>query len=75
MATGSLSFVGSSGLIIMILWFSRIKITAAVRRILLGLCAYDVIQSLASVATTFPIPEGQGFYGASGTVGTCDVQG
>ena len=36
-ATG-LSFFGSSGLIVMILWFSRIKLSAVARRILLGLC-------------------------------------
>ena len=59
----------------MIVWFSRIKLTAAVRRILFGLCVYDVFQSLASIATIFPVPEGQGFIATSGTVGTCDVQG
>jgi len=77
MATGSLSFVGSSGMIVMILWFSRIKLSAVARRILLGLCIFDVFQSLASLATTFPVPAGHGLFGSysSGTVGTCDVQG
>ena len=75
MATGSLSFFGSSSMIVMILWFSRIKLSAVARRILLGLCVYDVFQSLASLATTFPVPPGQGLFGASGNVGTCDAQG
>jgi len=74
-ATGSLSFFGSSGLIVMILWFSRIKLSAVARRILLGLCVYDVFQAFASLTTSFPVPPGQGVFGASGSVGTCDAQG
>lgn len=75
MVSGSLSFIGSSGLLVMILWFSRIKLYAVVRRILFGMCVYDIFQSLASLASSFPVPPDRGVFGASGTVGTCDAQG
>ena len=73
--TGSMSFMASGALIVMILFFSRIKLSVACRRIVFGLCVYDVFFSLANAVASFAIPANQGFIKTSGTVGTCDVQG
>jgi|AntRauTorckE5430_2_1112549.scaffolds.fasta_scaffold00042_9 hypothetical protein len=73
--TGFVSFVASGALIVMILFFSRIKLSAACRRIIFGLCVYDIFLSLSSTVSTAPIPVNQGLYGASGNIATCDAQG
>jgi len=73
--TGSISFVASASLIVTIIFFSRIKLSAACRRIIFGLCIYDILLSLSSAASTAPVPVNQGLYGASGNVATCDIQG
>jgi hypothetical protein len=63
--TGCISFIASGALIVMILFFSKIKLSAACRRIVFGLCVYNIFLSLSSAASTAPVPVNQGLYGAS----------
>ena len=75
MATGSLSFIASGALIIMILFFSKVKLSAVCRRVIFGLCVYDIFFSLGHALGTYPVPVGQGLYSASGNIASCDFQG
>jgi len=72
--SGLASFLGSVTLIITILR-SELKLTVPVRRIFFGVCIYNCFQSAAHAFSTFPIPKGQGLWGAIGNIGSCDAQG
>lgn len=73
--TGSLSLVGSSLLILMILR-SKKKLSVPYRRLIFGTSVYDVFQSIGLTTSVFLSPEGTDSRGwAVGTTTTCDIQG
>ena len=73
--TGFLSFLGSSIIIFLMLTKSELKLSVPSRRIFFGLCVYDCIYSVSTMFASFPIPRGQGLWGAVGNIETCEAQG
>lgn len=73
MMSGLVSFVASSTIIIMILR-STTKLTKAYRRIIFGMCIYDVLLSVCHLMSVFPCPRGTRL-GSIGNLRTCEVQG
>ncbi|GFH61821.1 hypothetical protein CTEN210_18297 [Chaetoceros tenuissimus] len=71
---GTLSFCASLGLIISILFYSKLKLTRVVRRILFGFCIYDCIYSVCAALSVAMLPKETSDY-ALGTLTSCDIQG
>lgn len=73
MITGSISFVSSLTIIVMILK-SNLKLTTVYRRLIFGISVFDLIQSLSQALSSVPMPAGS-WVGAMGNDVTCDLQG
>jgi hypothetical protein len=73
--SGTLSFLGSSCIIWLLMSENRKKLKSVKYRILFALCFTDLINSLVFVFWSLPIPKGTpGVWGALGTKATCDAQ-
>ncbi len=73
MITGSISSVASFTIIICILR-SNTKLSTTYRRLVFGISAYDLLQSLSQAFSSVPMPVGA-FWLASGNDATCTIQG
>jgi hypothetical protein len=74
--TGSLSILGSSCIIWMLLVENRKKLKSVKYRFLFALCLSDIINSLWFVFYSLPIPKGTpGVWGAMGNNTSCNAQG
>jgi hypothetical protein len=74
--SGTLSILGSSCIIWMLLQNKRKKLKSVKYRILFALCLSDLINSLVFVFWSLPIPKGTpGVWGALGNKASCDAQG
>jgi len=73
--TGTLSILGSLSIMYMILSDSERKLAKPNHRLMLSLCIFDVIQSIAYATTTLALPTETNVYGAMGTDNTCRAQG
>jgi hypothetical protein len=74
--TGSLSILGSSCIIWMLLQNNRKKLKSVKYRFLFALCFWDIYNSLLFVFWSLPIPKGTpGVWGAMGNKASCDAQG
>lgn len=74
MMSGAVSLLGSGILIIMIL-VSELKLGAPCRRIFFGLCVFDCVYSLGNAMSSLPVPKTEGIWGASGNLHSCEAQG
>ncbi len=74
MITGIVSTIASMTLIITILNSAQ-KLQVPSRRILFGMCIYDVFYSIACALSTFPVPREVGIWGALGNITSCNFQG
>merc|ERR1719491_313531 len=75
--TGSLSVIGSSAIIYMVLSDRENKLLIPKHRLMLAMSVYDVSQSLAQAMSTLPFPKeyfDDSFYGALGNMITCKIQ-
>lgn len=72
--TGFFSVVGST-YIFQDVVFHKNPIHRVYHRLVLGLSCADMVASIAIILSTWPIPETQGVYLASGTTQTCTAQG
>ena len=72
--TGALSLLGSSAVIYMIISDRAEKLAKPNNRLMLMLCAFDVIQSAAVAMSTWPFPRSDDIYGSMGNMTTCKVQ-
>jgi len=72
--TGSLSILGSSAIIYIILSVRTRKLAKPKNRFMLMMSVFDVLQSTAIVVATAAIPRGSGLYGAMGNQATCTAQ-
>merc|ERR1719491_170438 len=75
--TGSLSVIGSSAIIYMVLSDREKKLLIPKHRLMLAMSVYDVIQSLALAMSTLPFPKEYSdvySYGAIGNMTTCKIQ-
>jgi len=75
--TGTLSIMGSSTIIYSILSDRERRLSRIYHRLLLGMSIFDIVFSVAKVASTMPIPKDTipNIYGASGNQATCNAQG
>ena len=73
MITGLVSFISSLIIIIMI-YKSNLKLSTVYRRLVFGVSAFDLIQSLSQAISSMPMPVGSSV-GALGNDVTCDIQG
>jgi hypothetical protein len=74
--TGTLSIIGSSCIIWMLLQENRKKLKSVKYRFLFALCCSDIWNSLVFVFWSLPIPKGTpGVWGAMGNKASCDAQG
>ena len=71
---GCVSFTSSSTIATMILR-SKTKLTKPYRRIVFGMCLYDIIQSLGAMSSTFLSPEDSDRLWAFGNDSSCSAQG
>ena len=75
MVTGTLSIAASSTIIVKVLQ-SQSKLTTPYNRLLIGLCAFDIILSICHVSSTLPVTRGTpGYWGTIGNATTCQIQG
>lgn len=72
--TGSLSIIGSSAIIHMILSCRKRKLARPNNRLMIMMSGFDVVQSIAIVVSTAAIPSALEIYGARGNQTTCVVQ-
>jgi hypothetical protein len=73
---GTLSLLGSSCIIWMLLAENRKKLKSVKYRFLFALCLCDVVNSLWFVFWSLPIPKGTpGVWGAMGNYASCNAQG
>ena len=72
MVSGSISFIASFTIIVMIL-MTAAKLETPLRRLIFGLSVSDAIASIAAVFTPFMMPAGPGGTMASGNQGTCEA--
>jgi hypothetical protein len=72
--TGALSVIGST-YIFQDVVFHKNPIHRVYHRLVLGLSCADMVASFVIILSTWPIPEMQGVYLASGTTQTCTAQG
>ena len=74
--SSSLSILGSSTILYIIISNRKTKLSKTYHRILLCMSIMDIVQSLAHSFSTAAIPLGtEGVYGAIGNVDTCTAQG
>lgn len=73
--TSTLSIVGSSSIIYMILADWTLKLTRPYHRFMLLMSIFDVLSSIAIAISVLAIPREEEFYGAKGNQATCDAQG
>mmetsp|Transcript_25666 Transcript_25666/g.38407 ORF Transcript_25666/g.38407 Transcript_25666/m.38407 type:complete len:532 (-) Transcript_25666:2253-3848(-) len=73
MVAGLVSFTGSSTIVTMILR-SETKLSKPFRRIIFGMCIYDIFHSVATVSSAFPSEKGSKMW-ALGNTYTCGTQG
>jgi hypothetical protein len=74
--SGSLSIAGSAVILYMILSDRRVKLKRVHNRILLGMSAFEIINSSAWLMSVSAVPKGTaGSYGAKGNQQTCTLQG
>merc|ERR1719491_1836319 len=71
--TGSLSVLGSSAIIYMVLSDRENKLLIPKHRLMLAMSVYDVIQSLALAMSTLPFPKEFDTY-SYGNMTTCKIQ-
>jgi len=74
MMTGSISFIASS-IILTMVYRSSLKLSTIYRRLICGISVFDLIQSLASLTSSLPMPAGYPVWGAIGNDVTCGIQG
>ena len=74
MVTGSISFVASLMIIIMICR-SKTKLSTVYRRLMTGISLFDLMQSGSQAFSTLPIPANSLIWGSMGNTTTCDLQG
>jgi hypothetical protein len=73
---GTLSILGSSCIIVMLLAKDRKKLKSVKYRFLFALCCSDIFNSLVFLPYSLPIPKGTpGVWGAMGNKASCDAQG
>jgi len=72
--TGTLSFIGSSAIIYMILSDRAKKLSKPSHRLMLPLCTFDLFQSAAVAMSTLALPRSSNVYGALGNMTTCKIQ-
>jgi len=72
--TGTLSLLGSSAVICMIISDRAEKLAKPNHRLMLMLSAFDVLQSTAVAMSTWPFPRTDDIYGSMGNIATCKVQ-
>ena len=75
--TGTLSLIGSSAIIYMILSDREKKLNIPKHRLMLAISVYDVFQSFALAMSTLPYPKesiDDYPYGAIGNMTTCQIQ-
>jgi hypothetical protein len=73
--SGTLSFLGSSCIIWLLLKDNRKKLKSVKHRILFALCFTDLINSLVFVFWSLPVPKDTpGVWGALGNKASCDAQ-
>jgi len=73
--TASLSIIGSSAIMYMIISDRKSKLRHPYHRIMLMMSTFDVIQSLTIAVGAAAIPRESDFYGAKGNERSCDAQG
>jgi hypothetical protein len=74
--SGTLSILGSSCIIWMLLAEKRKKLKSVKYRILFALCLSDIVNSLWYVVWSLPVPKGApGVWGAMGNYASCNAQG
>jgi hypothetical protein len=74
--SGTLSLLGSSCVIWMLLAENRKKLKSVKYRFLFALCLCDVVNSLCFMFFSLPIPKGTpGVWGAMGNYASCNAQG
>ena len=74
MVTGTLSIVASSIAITKVLQ-SETKLSNPYNRLLIGMCAFDIMGSSCHASSTLPIPKDTGWFWAFGNDTTCQIQG
>jgi len=72
--TGTLSFIGSSSIIYMILSDRENKLAKSKHRLMLSMCIFDVLSSSALATSTWAFPRESLFYGSIGNMTTCKIQ-
>jgi len=72
--TGTLSLIGSSSIIYMILSDWENKLAKPNHRFMLLMSAFDVLSSAALATSTWPSPRESPIYGSKGNMTTCKVQ-
>jgi len=72
--SGTLSILGSSAVIYMILSDRAEKLARPNHRLMLMLSVFDVLQSAAVTTSTWPFPRNNDIYGSIGNMNTCKVQ-
>jgi len=73
--TGTLSILGSSSIIYMILSDRERKLVHPYQRLMLLMSIFDVLQSIAVVVSVTAFPKESQIYGALGNARTCAAQG
>jgi len=72
--SATLSIIGSSSIIYMILSDSKKKLAKPNHRIMLAMSAFDVLSSAALATSTWPYPQETLSYGSMGNMTTCKIQ-
>jgi len=72
--TGTLSFIGSSSIIYMILSDRENKLAKPNHRLMLSMSTFDVLSSAAMASSTWSFPRESNVYGSMGNMTTCKVQ-
>jgi len=73
--SASLSILGSSAIVYMILSDRKRKLDRPYHRLMLMMSSFDIIQSVALAVAVLAIPRESDFYGAKGNIATCKAQG
>ncbi|GFH50307.1 hypothetical protein CTEN210_06783 [Chaetoceros tenuissimus] len=74
MISGSITFLSCGALIASTLFYSKIKLRCAIRRIIFGHCVYIMITAFSDILSVFVVPKGEAPY-ARGNIATCNMQG
>jgi hypothetical protein len=73
MVTGSMSFIASLTIIIMILR-SNVKLSTIYRRIIFGISVFDLLQSLSQIFSTVAMEQESGMWAAIGNTTSCEFK-